>query len=74
MLDSSNPDLSEFYARGGKIILRENIADKGNSAINGLNYWDSVVAKLGKDTVEKFFLAYVVTGLGHTLTVLDFGC
>jgi hypothetical protein len=73
LLDSANPDLTAFYARGGKLILRENIADKGNSSINGLNYWDNVAAKMGKDTVEKFFLAYVATGLFHTSDGVDAG-
>jgi feruloyl esterase len=73
LLDSYDPDLTKFFQRGGKLILRENIADKGNSPLTGLNYWDTVVAKMGKDTVEKFFVAYVATGLGHTSDGVDAG-
>ncbi|WP_454667117.1 tannase/feruloyl esterase family alpha/beta hydrolase [Acinetobacter calcoaceticus] len=65
-IDAYNTDLSEFYARGGKIILREDMADKAQSPYTGLNYWDSVVQKMGKDIVEQFFVAYVVPGLPHT--------
>ncbi|MFV5475244.1 tannase/feruloyl esterase family alpha/beta hydrolase [Acinetobacter baumannii] len=65
-IDAYNPDLSKFYARGGKLILRENLADKGQSPYSGLNYWNKVVEKMGADTTEKFFVAYVVPGLPHT--------
>lgn len=65
-IDAYDPDLSKFYARGGKIILRENLSDKGQSPNTGLKYWDLVVDKMGKDVVEKFFVAYVVPGLPHT--------
>ncbi len=29
---SNRPDLTAFYNRGGKLILRQNLADKGQSA------------------------------------------
>ncbi|MGF6408525.1 tannase/feruloyl esterase family alpha/beta hydrolase [Paraburkholderia sp. MM5482-R1] len=66
MIDATNPDLTAFYKHGGKLILREDLGDKGQSARTGLNFWDAVVAKMGKDTVGQFFSAYVTTGLGHT--------
>lgn len=66
MMDATNPDLSRFYARGGKLILRENLADTAQSPRTGLNYWDSVVSTMGRETVEKFFIAYAATGLPHT--------
>jgi len=36
------------------------------SPLTGLNYWDAVVAKMGRETVDQFFAAYVATGLPHT--------
>ena len=66
MMDMTNPDLSAFLARGGKIILRENLADKGDAPQVGFDYYDAVVAKMGKDKVDQFFVAYGATGLGHT--------
>jgi len=66
MIDATNPDLSAFFKHGGKLILREDLGDKGQSPMTGLNYWDAVVAKMGKGTVDEFFSAYVATGLGHT--------
>lgn len=73
MLDMTNPDLSAFHARGGKLILRENLSDKGNSPQTGFDYHDAVVAKMGKDRVDEFFLAYGATGLPHTSLGLNAG-
>ena len=72
-LDMTNPDLSAFHARGGKLILRENLSDKGNSPQTGFDYYDAVVAKMGKDKVDQFFVAYGATGLPHTSTGLNAG-
>lgn len=68
LLDMTNPDLSAFQARGGKLILRENVADKGNSPQTGFDYYDAVVSRMGQDKVDQFFVAYGATGLPHTST------
>lgn len=73
LLDADQPDLTAFYNRGGKIILREDLSDKGQSAMTGLRYWDAVVAKMGRDKVDGFFAAYIATGLGHTSGGYDAG-
>jgi hypothetical protein len=73
ILDTVDPDLTAFFNRGGKLILREDLSDKGQSAMAGLQYWDAVVAKLGKDKVDEFFAAYVATGLGHTASGYEAG-
>ena len=73
LLDMTNPDLSAFYARGGKLILREDLSDKGNSPQSGFDYYDSVVTKMGKDKVDQFFVAYAATGLPHTSPGLPAG-
>lgn len=66
MLDMTDPDLSAFRARGGKLILRENLSDKGNSPRTGMDYYDAVVATMGQSQVDDFFVAYGATGLPHT--------
>lgn len=66
ILDMTDPDLSAFHARGGKLILRENLSDKGNSPRTGFDYYDAVVARLGQAKVDDFFVAYGATGLPHT--------
>ena len=66
LIDSSNPDLSAFFARGGKLILRENMADLAQSPLAGINYFNSVVAKLGAVTVDRSARLYVSPGSTHS--------
>lgn len=73
LIDATDPDLGPFFRRGGKLILRENIGDKGQSGRAGLNYWDAIVARMGRPSVDQFFAAYVATGLGHTSNGVEAG-
>jgi Tannase and feruloyl esterase len=52
LMDATDPDLTAFFKRGGKLILREDISDTAQSPLTGLNYWDAVVAKMGRETVD----------------------
>lgn len=72
-MDMTDPDLSAFHRRGGKLILRENLSDKGNSPQSGYDYHAAVVAKMGQDVVDGFFAAYGAPGLGHTSSGLPAG-
>ena len=72
-MDMTDPDLRAFRAHGGKLILRENLSDKGNSPQTGFQYYDAVVAKMGQKKVDEFFVAYGATGLPHTSTGLSAG-
>jgi feruloyl esterase len=65
LMDSTNPDISAFLARGGKLIIKENTADYAQSPYAGINYYKSVVAKLGQDTADKFIRLYTATGVNH---------
>lgn len=72
-MDGTDPDLTAFHQRGGKLILRENLSDKGNSPQTGFDYHAAVVQKMGKDVVDGFFAAYGAPGLGHTSAGLAAG-
>jgi feruloyl esterase len=65
LLDSTNPDLSAFHRRGGKIILKEHSADYIQSPFAGIEYYKSVVARMGQPTVDQFMRLYVAPGLNH---------
>lgn len=66
LMDSTNPDLSAFFARGGKLILRENAADRAQSPAMGFAYHAAVVARLGAAAVEQSMRLYVSPGSTHT--------
>jgi len=65
LMDSTNPDLSVFSARGGRLIMYENMADYAQSPYAGIEYYKSVVAKLGAANVDNFFRLYVTPGADH---------
>jgi len=65
LMDSTNPDLSAFHARGGKLIMLENLADYAQSPYAGIQYYQSVVARMGPSTVEGFFKLYTAPGVDH---------
>jgi feruloyl esterase len=53
ILDAFNPDLSRFNARGGKLLLYHGWNDPNISALNTLNYYESVIASLKKTAGAK---------------------
>ena len=67
-LDSTDPDLSEFYKRGGKMIVTiggmDNIASPGAQ----LDYYQSILDEMGRNTVDKFARLFVVPQGGHGLS------
>lgn len=73
IMDATNPDLRTFHARGGKLILREDLADSGQGPFNSLQYRDTVARLMGQKATDAFFAAYVATGLPHTSGGIDPG-
>ena len=65
LMDSTNPDLSVFNARGGKLMMLENMADYAQSPYAGIGYYESVVQKMGRETADKFFRLYTAPGVDH---------
>jgi feruloyl esterase len=65
LMDSTDPDLSRFAARGGKLILKENMSDFAQSPFAGAEYYKGVVAKLGQGAVDQFIRFYVTPGANH---------
>lgn len=66
-LDSTNPDLAEFYKNGGKIIMTIGCMDNIASPGAQLDYYQSLLDKMGRETIDKFARMYVVPQGGHGL-------
>ncbi|WP_157736423.1 tannase/feruloyl esterase family alpha/beta hydrolase [Corynebacterium suranareeae] len=64
-MDTLNPDLSEFEANGGKLILHECTSDFAQSPAMGMNYYESVQDTVGSDNIDNFFRFFVSPGLDH---------
>jgi feruloyl esterase len=67
-LDSTQPDLSAFYRRGGKMIVTIGTGDTLASPGAQLDYYQSVLDKMGRDTVDAFARFYVIPQAGHGLS------
>ena len=52
-MDSTNPDLSAFLRRGGKLILRENSGDMVQTPLAGMQYYDSVESFVSNRAVRR---------------------
>jgi len=67
-LDATNPDLSAFARRGGKMIVAIGTNDTLASPGAQLDYYQSVLDKMGRSAVDGFARFYVVPQTGHGLT------
>jgi hypothetical protein len=64
-LNATDPDLKPFEARGGKLIVYHGWNDPAISALNTVNYYETVIAKMGQSQVDSFVRLYMVPGMQH---------
>ncbi|HZL56603.1 MAG TPA: tannase/feruloyl esterase family alpha/beta hydrolase [Bryobacteraceae bacterium] len=65
LLNATDPDLSAFEKRGGKLILYHGWSDAAISPVNAINYYQSVQKTMGTDETGKFVRLYMVPGMQH---------
>ncbi|MGW8315080.1 MAG: tannase/feruloyl esterase family alpha/beta hydrolase [Bacteroidales bacterium] len=66
-LDSTDPDLTDFYNRGGKIIFTIGGIDNIASAGAQMDYYQSLIDEMGQDKLDRFARLYVVPNGNHML-------
>jgi len=64
-LNATNADLKGFTARGGKLIIYHGWNDPAISALNTVNYYDSVIKTMGPKDVDSFVRLYMAPGVQH---------
>jgi Tannase and feruloyl esterase len=64
-LNSTDPNLALFKARGGKLILYHGWDDPAISALNTIDYYRSVVKAMNEKAVALFLRLYLVPGMQH---------
>ena len=64
-LNATDPDLGRFRARGGKLILYHGWSDAAIPAENTIDYFNSVVRKMGEKNVDGFVRLYLAPGMQH---------
>jgi Tannase and feruloyl esterase len=63
-VDATDPDLSRFKARGGRILSYYGWADPALNPMMGVGYFEAVVKKLGLSTSD-FYRLFMVPGMFH---------
>ena len=64
LLNATDPDLSSFRARGGKLLMYFGWADTALAPMMGVDYYEKAMARNGADTPE-FFRLFMVPGMYH---------
>ena len=65
-INTDDPDLSAFKARGGKILTWHGLNDEAIPVQGTIDYYEAVVASIGGTAaVESFLKLYLVPGVGH---------
>ncbi len=63
-IESSDPDLSKFKARGGKLLLYHGWADPGPAPENTINYYTAAAKKTGGKP-DEWMRLFLLPGVGH---------
>jgi feruloyl esterase len=66
-LDATNPDLSRFAGRGGKLILYHGWDDPAISPWNTIAYYKDVQQTMGDAMAASFTRLYMIPGMEHCL-------
>jgi feruloyl esterase len=64
VLDATDPDLSRFKGRSGKLLMYYGWADPALNAQMGVDYYQSVLDRMGVPT-QSFFRLFMVPGMFH---------
>ncbi len=65
ILNATDPDLSRFAARGGKLILFHGWNDAAIPPMNAINYFDSVGERMGGKKRDEFTRLFMLPGVQH---------
>jgi feruloyl esterase len=63
--DNANADLSEFKARGGKLLMYHGWADHSITPLRSIEYYEAIIDTMGKDSAE-------AQGEPNAYAVMDF--
>ena len=69
LIDATNPDLSRFRRRGGRLILKVNTTDYSVNPRWVMDYYENMRHTMGASAVDEFVRFYVAVGLFHNRNV-----
>jgi len=65
ILNATDPDLRRFKERGGKLILYHGWSDAAIPAQNTIDYYKSILKKMGAKNSSSFVRLFMVPGMQH---------
>jgi feruloyl esterase len=65
LLNSNNPDLSAFAARGGKLILFQGWADAAITPLGTIQYYRDIQKTMGEARAKQFVRLFLAPGMMH---------
>ncbi len=65
VLNATDANLKPFQEHGGKLILFHGWCDAALTPLNTINYYNSIVEKIGPRKAEQFVRLYMVPGMQH---------
>lgn len=64
-LNATDANLAPFRSRGGKLVLYHGWNDPAIPALNTVNYFQSMIGKMGQKNVDSFVRLYMAPGMQH---------
>ena len=65
IFNATDPNMKAFKERGGKLLLYHGWSDAAIPPVNTINYYESVVAKMGRKQADEFVELFMVPGMQH---------
>ena len=65
MMNAADPDLKPFFSHGGKLLMYHGWADPGIPPMFSVEYYKSVVEKVGQKRRPTSIRLFMVPGMGH---------
>jgi|GEM_PF-205071 len=67
LLDATNPDISAFRDRGGKLLLFHGTSDDAVTYKGSVDYYQQLVDRFGQQSLDEFVKFYLIPGFGHAI-------
>lgn len=65
IIDSTNPDLSRFFARGGRLIMKAQSSDYSSNPQIAMRWYDQLVGRFGQAAVDRHVRFYILPNGDH---------